>query len=66
MNNKKYICPICGFDALEEEPFSLHHEPSHEICPGCGFEPGFDGGNDPVALAEFRERWINNGRKKMI
>ena len=49
MNKKKeqkYICPVCGFNDLKEAPFGLNQEPSYEICPCCGFEFGFDGGND--------------------
>jgi hypothetical protein len=64
--SEKNICPVCGFDGLKEAAFSPSNEPSHEICPCCGFEFGFDGENDPAVLAEFRQRWIKNGRKKII
>jgi hypothetical protein len=64
--NKKHICPVCGFDGLKEAAFSPSHEPSYEICPRCGFEFGFDGGNDTAIFTEFRERWIKNGRKKIL
>ena len=64
--SEKHICPVCGFDGLKEAPFGPHHEPSYEICPRCGFEFGFDGGNDPAVFAEFRQRWIKNGGKKII
>jgi len=61
--NKKYRCPVCGFDGLREEPFNSSNEPSHEICPCCGFEFGFDGGNDQRIFTKFRQNWINNGAK---
>jgi len=64
--DKKYICPVCEFDGLKEEPFSEDNEPSYEVCPSCGFEFGFDSANDPAAFAEFRQRWIKNGRKLII
>ena len=59
----KYTCPVCGFNGLKEAPFGPNQEPSYEICPGCGFEFGFDGGNDPKAFAEYRQRWIKKGKK---
>ena len=62
----KYSCPVCSFDKLKEAPFGLNNEPSYEICPSCGFEFGFDGGNDPEVFEEFRQRWIKNGGKKII
>jgi ribosomal protein L37E len=63
---KKHICPVCGFEALKEPAFGLHNAPSYEICPKCGFESGYDGGNVPETFNKFRERWIKNGRKKVI
>ena len=60
---KKYLCPVCAFGGLHEPAFGLKNEPSHEICPRCGFESGFDGGNDPAGLSAFRQRWIKNGSK---
>ena len=61
--SKKHICPVCEFDGLLEAAFGPNNEPSHEICPRCGFEFGFDGGNDPAVFKEFRQRWIKNGAK---
>jgi hypothetical protein len=66
MDKKKHICPVCEFNGLKEEAFGPDNEPSYEICPSCGFEFGFDGGNDPGKFKEFRERWIKNGRKKIV
>ena len=70
--NKKYICPICGYDGLEFEPVE-----SYEICPCCGYEFGtcdyFDNSNYPVDVGEkfnyeesenfyayVRELWIKH------
>ena len=60
---KTYICPVCAFDGLKERPFGANQEPSHEICPKCGFEFGFDGGNDPELFKKYYEDWVNKGAK---
>lgn len=59
---KKYICPVCGFDGLKEPPFGVNNEPSHEICPCCGFEFGFDE-DGAAGFNIFRLHWIENGTK---
>jgi hypothetical protein len=56
-DNPGYMCPICGFDALEELPYERYGDPvlvgphveplevgapTHEICPSCGFHFGCD------------------------
>lgn len=58
---KYYICPICGYDKLEEPPYDEFGEPSYEICPCCGIEFGFDLENDHITQDEYRKKWINNG-----
>ena len=63
---KKHICPVCGFDGLKEAAFGPNDAPSYEICLSCGFEPGYDGGNDPQVFKEFRDKWVKKGRKKSI
>ena len=40
MENKKYICPICGYDGLEEPPYDETGLGSYDICPCCGYEFG--------------------------
>ena len=42
MKKKKYICPVCGYDRLEEPVYDEIGEPSFEICSCCGVEFGFD------------------------
>lgn len=61
MTQKRYICPVCGFDGLTEPPYSPHKEPSHEICPCCGFEFGFDDSQGDSSYEVFRLKWINSG-----
>ena len=61
MSGKSYMCPVCGFDELNEPPYDQKNAPSYEICPCCGFEFGFDGANNSIAYVDFRQRWIKNG-----
>jgi hypothetical protein len=40
--------------------------PSYEVCQRCGYEFGFDdnpGVAAPVSFEDYREEWINDGRK---
>lgn len=69
MNNLA-TCPVCGYKLgfLPWGPFG--DQASHEICPCCFTEFGYD---DDAALEEprdrkevwkeLRERWISNGMK---
>jgi len=63
MSEKYYMCPVCGFDRLEEPPYFNQKEPSYGICPCCGFEFGFDGANNQIAFTDFRQHWIKNGAR---
>ncbi len=58
MSKNKYMCPVCGFKGLKEEPYNRQNLPSHEICPCCGFEFGFD---DVASQDAFSQNWIKNG-----
>jgi len=61
MSEKRYICPVCGFDGLKDPPYNKSNEPSYEICPCCGFEFGFNGTDNQIAFTDFRQRWISSG-----
>lgn len=61
--SEKYICPVCGFNKLNELPFDKNGEPSHEICPCCGFEFGFNEVHGAGGFNVFRVRWIQSGAK---
>lgn len=37
-----FICPVCRFDKLEEEPYSEDFSGSFEMCLCCRFEFGID------------------------
>jgi hypothetical protein len=59
-----YMCPVCGYPGLKEQPRSEVTGPSDEICPSCGIQFGYDdeaGGN-----ASARERIYQQWRKKWI
>lgn len=57
------ICPVCGFDGLQEPPFSTNGYPSQEICSCCGFQFGFDDSSEGTTYIEYRLNWINEGYK---
>src|SRR5687768_8848091 len=55
-----FLCPVCGFDALEEPPRDF------TICPCCGTEFGYDDfGPDADGIArrqhELRWQWLEQG-----
>ena len=58
-----YICPVCGYDKLMEEPFDKDGNPSYEICNCCGFEFGYDDGSEGVTPDFYRKEWIGQGAK---
>jgi transcription elongation factor Elf1 len=56
-----FKCPVCGFDGLMEPPYNDHGNGSHEICPCCGFEYGFDDQSEGVTHEEYLAKWLQNG-----
>jgi len=64
MEKQKYICPICGFQGLDEAPYDEDLNASYDICPCCGVEFGYDDfKNDNVKFEIARNKWISNGAK---
>ena len=58
------ICPICGYDKLEEEPYNESGYGSDEICVCCGFQFGYDDfPNKEESYVEWREKWICDNYK---
>ena len=56
------ICPVCGYDDLDEGPFTEEGGyPTYEICPCCGFEFGYDDEAAGFSYTAFREKWIASG-----
>lgn len=58
---KSNICPVCGYDSLEEAPYDINGNPSYTICPCCGFEFGFDDSSKGYTFTKYREKWIDKG-----
>ena len=64
-----FVCPVCGYSGLEEEPWPEHGGGSHEICPSCGIQFGYDdaaGGHEAARFElwkEWRQSWIGNGMR---
>src|SRR5215470_3158985 len=49
------VCPVCGFNKLEEPPANFY------ICPCCGTEFGND--DLDTSHAELRRRWLQSGAR---
>lgn len=58
-----YICPICGYDKLMDEPYDKDGNPSYEICFCCGFEFGYDDDSEGITFDIYRKDWIKQGAK---
>ena len=62
MKNENYICPICGYDGLEEPVYDEIGEASCEICACCGVEFGFDDFDfKNLTFDTVREKWLKDG-----
>lgn len=55
------ICPVCGYNGLEEVPYDNDGNPSYEICDCCGYEFGFDDGSEGVSFEQYRRKWLDEG-----
>jgi|SRR5688500_16612826 hypothetical protein len=70
-----FACPVCGFDLGNMPPWSegyamrpdgsrteLRASASHEICPSCDTEFGYDDAEEGISQEEcwhrLRERWL--------
>jgi hypothetical protein len=52
-----YICPVCGYDKLEKQPYDEKGNESFEICVCCAFEFGVD---DMLYIFEtYRKEWLS-------
>ena len=57
----KYICPVCGYDQLEEPPRSSAGGASYEICSCCFFEFGYDDDAQGWTYEAWRAKWLSEG-----
>lgn len=53
------VCPVCGWDELEEPPYNSYGNASFEICPCCGTEFGYS--DATTSHDELRRRWLDSG-----
>lgn len=58
-----HTCPVCGWPKLHESPRNESGGASHELCPSCGFEFGFDDDDQGLTYEQARARWISTGMK---
>ena len=55
MLRTKYVCPVCGYAALERPAADF------TICPSCGTE--FELDDEIKTHAELRKLWLESGAK---
>lgn len=66
MDSLEQLCPVCGFDGLDDPPW-LDDSPSDEICPSCGIQFGYDDaaggdiGERRRVYDAWRARWLSAG-----
>ncbi|MCG7421042.1 hypothetical protein MHJ97_11470 [Macrococcus epidermidis] len=73
---KYYICPVCGYDKIDEPPYGIGGSPSYNICSCCGFEYGYSEDFEVEhkaivlpksqlnwAFQQYLKQWVNDGCK---
>jgi hypothetical protein len=56
-----FVCPVCGFDELDEPPYSRDGFGLFEICPSCYFQFGVTDDDQGISFAEWRKQWVSKG-----
>jgi hypothetical protein len=51
-----FVCPVCGYPGLEEDPRPAIGGGSFEICPSCGFQFGVSDDDRGLTYQEWRQR----------
>lgn len=65
-----FVCPVCGYPDLENQPHDAEGGASDEICPSCGIQFGYS--DEPMACGGpdlppeeiyrlWRQKWIAEG-----
>jgi hypothetical protein len=55
----KYLCRVCGLDHYPDMPWGDNGKrPSHDICPCCGIEFGYEDDGSVADLADDRKHWV--------
>ena len=55
------VCPVCGYDQLEDPPRSTEGGGSYEICQSCGFEFGVTDDDLGYTYEQWRSEWVEDG-----
>jgi hypothetical protein len=56
-----YLCPICGYDGLDEPAYSAKGFGSYEICSCCRYEYGVTDDDKGITHEQWRQQWIDEG-----
>ena len=56
-----HTCPVCGFNDLNEPPYSRDGHGLFEICSSCGFQFGVTDDDLGMSFREWRESWVAKG-----
>jgi hypothetical protein len=59
----RYLCPVCGYPDLTENPTPAAGGGSYEICYSCGFEFGVSDDDQGFTYEAWRGRWIEQGMR---
>jgi ribosomal protein L37E len=54
-------CAACGYPHLRAPQRSASGGASHEICPACGFEPGYTDDDQEITPAAWGKQWKTKG-----
>lgn len=57
------LCPVCGYDCLEEVPYLGNDflSGSFEICSCCGYQFGVDDLDRGITHEAHRRQWLREG-----
>ncbi len=61
MKSQGHLCAVCGYRHLKQPQRTSSGGASHEICPSCGFEPGYTDDDQNITPAQWREQWVAGG-----
>lgn len=56
-----HLCATCGYRHLKLPQRTSSGGASHEICPACGFEPGYTDDDQNITAVQWREKWVTEG-----
>lgn len=58
-----FLCPVCGYPELCEQPRGEETGGSYEICPSCGFQFGVSDEDRGFTYESWRNAWIKAGAR---